>query len=186
MSTQNEVKQQWLNWLAISTIILSASATLGSAKSGGYSAKAMMSQSQASDQWAFFQAKSIKGHTYEMQRDLLEIEATTLAADKKTSYQPKIAEYGDAIEKYNSEKSEIKAKAEALEKTRDGAQKIGGVFGMAVIYLQIGITLSALAALLKKKPIWWVSLLFGAMGMLYFINGFVFAAHGITFLIPKP
>jgi hypothetical protein len=186
MSTQTEAKQIWLNWLAISTIILSASATLGGAKSAGYSGRAMMAQSQASDQWAFYQAKSIKEHAFEMQGDLLEIESASAATDKKANYQPKITEYSTAVVKYRGEREEIKAKAESLEKNRDLSQRIGGVFGMAVIYLQIGITLSALAALLKKKPVWWISLIIGAFGMLYFVNGFVFAAHGFTFWIPKP
>lgn len=34
--------------------------TLSTFKCGGYSTRSVVSQSQASDQWAFYQAKSIK------------------------------------------------------------------------------------------------------------------------------
>ena len=64
----DEKKEKWLNWLALTTLIFSAAATLGSSKAGGYSSKSMGEQIKASDQWAFYQAKSIKQHTFELQR----------------------------------------------------------------------------------------------------------------------
>jgi len=44
---------------------------------------------------------------------------------------------------------------------------------MAVIFLQIGILLSSIAALLKKKPLWMLGLAVGVAGIYYFINGFL-------------
>ena len=56
-----EKKEPWLSWLALSTVILAVCATLSTFKGGGYSTRSVMSQTQAPDQWAYFQAKSIKG-----------------------------------------------------------------------------------------------------------------------------
>lgn len=47
------------------------------------------------------------------------------------------------------------------------------MFGMAVIFLQIAILLSSIAAPLKKKPVWIIGLLSGVVGIFYFINGFL-------------
>src|SRR5512136_522929 len=69
-----EKKEQWLNWLALSTVVFAVCATLATFKGGGYSTRAVLSQTQASDQWAFYQAKSIKGYLYEIQREKLELE----------------------------------------------------------------------------------------------------------------
>jgi hypothetical protein len=41
-----------------------------------------------------------------------------------------------------------------------------------VIFLQIAILLSSIAALMKKKPVWVLGLITGAFGVVYFLNGF--------------
>jgi hypothetical protein len=46
------------------------------------------------------------------------------------------------------------------------------IFGIAVIFLQIAILLSSIAALMKKKSVWVVGLIAGACGLIYFANGF--------------
>ena len=55
---------------------------------------------------------------------------------------------------------------------RDDAQKHAQIFGIAVIFLQIAILLSSIAALMKKKSVWVVGLITGACGLVYFANGF--------------
>ena len=73
-----EKKEAWLNYLALTTVILAVCATLATFKGGGFSTRSVMTQTQASDQWAFYQAKSIKGYIYEMQKDKLELELLAL------------------------------------------------------------------------------------------------------------
>ncbi|HEX9113470.1 MAG TPA: DUF4337 family protein, partial [Nitrospirota bacterium] len=57
-----EKKEPWLNYLALTTVVFAVCATLSTLKGGGYGSKAVISQAQASDQWAYFQSKSIKGY----------------------------------------------------------------------------------------------------------------------------
>lgn len=73
---------------------------------------------------------------------------------------------------YDEEKAKIENDARALEKIRDDAQKHSQAFGMAVVYLQLAIVLSSIAALMKKKFVWITGLVLGAVGMVYFANGF--------------
>ena len=79
--------------------------------------------------------------------------------------------------RYDQEKAQIQSDARAQEKIRDDAQKHGGIFGIAVIFLQISILLSSIAALLKKKPVWLLGLAVGLVGVVYFINGFLLFLH---------
>lgn len=181
-----EKKESWLNWLAITTILFSASATLSTFKGGGFSTRALLAQTNASDTWALYQSKSIKQHSFELNRDLLELQSAHLSGTDAAAYQRKIAEYSASIERYKKEKGEAEAQAKSFEDEKRQDQKNGGVFGLAVVFLQVAIMLSGLAALLKKKPVWVVGLLFGLVGAVYFGNGFLYAAKGITFLIPKP
>ena len=169
-------KEPWLNYLALTTIILAVCATMATFKGGGFSTRSVLSQTQASDQWAFFQSKSIKGYLYEMQKDQLEMQAKSaggkLSPELAADYQKKIAGYAAKIAKYESEKTKITADAKKLEAVRDDAQRHSQAFGVAVIFLQIAILLSSIAALLKKKYVWVLGVVIGAYGILSFANGF--------------
>ncbi len=169
-------KEPWLNYLALTTVIFAVCATLSTLKGGGYSSRSMMSQAQASDNWSYYQSKSIKGYVYELQREKFELDlksikgmSRTLAAD----YEKRIAGYKEKIERYEKEKEEIKKKAEDLEKKRDDAALHSGAFGMAAMFLQIAILLSSIAALMKRQMFWFIGVGAGCFGLLYFVNGFL-------------
>lgn len=171
----DEKKEPWLSFLALTTVILAVCATLAGFKGGGYSTRSLLSQTQASDQWAYYQAKSIKGSLCEMNQEKLELELKTLPKSDKTlqqEYQNKIATYEKKIAKYEAEKAQIQAEAKRLESIRDTAKAHGNAFGFAVIFLQIAILLCSIAALLKQKAIWAAGSAVGAVGVLYFLNGF--------------
>ena len=170
-----EKKDQWLNYLALTTVILAVCATLSTFKGGGFSTRSVMSQSQASDQWAYYQAKGIKSYLYEMQKEKMELELVNLSSNSSATaaYKEKIASYKKKVEDYEKQKSEIEDKAKELEKMRDEAQLHSRAFGMAVIFLQIAILLSSIAGLLKKKEIWYLGLLTGLVGIVYFADGFL-------------
>jgi DNA repair ATPase RecN len=171
-----EQKEKWMNYLALTTVILAVCATLSTFKGGGYSTKSVLAQTQAANQWAYYQAKSIKGYLYEIQKEALELEykkdkvkgAKALAIE----YEKKIENYSQKLKRYEGEKTEIKKIAENLELARDDAKVHSEIFGKAVIFLQIAILLSSIAALLKKKYIWILGMGIGAVGIVYFANGF--------------
>jgi len=172
-----EKKEQWLNYLALTTVIFAVCATLSTFKGGGFSTKSIMSQSQASDQWAAYQSKSIKSYLYQMQAEKLELDlaslptATQLQLSEK--YNQTINDYRAKVEKYNQEKEELRTMAKGFEANRDEAQIHSHAFSLAVIYLQISILLSSIAGLLKKKGIWLFGILCGALGLVFFADGFL-------------
>lgn len=171
-----EKKETWLNYLALTTVILAVCATLSTFKGGGYSTRSVMSQTQASDQWAYFQAKSIKSYMYEMQKDKLALElkaAGKMSHQAAVEYANKIDEYEKKSTKYEMEKNAIQAEAKRFEQVRNDAQKHAQIFGIAVIYLQIAILLSSIAALIKMKLVWLLGVSVGLVGIVYFLNGFL-------------
>ena len=170
-----EKKEKWLNYLALATVVFAVCATLSTFKGGGFSTRSVLAQSQASDQWAYFQSKSIKAYLYELQKDKLELEskAAKLPAPLKEEYLKKIDFYSKKIGKYEGEKAKIEKDAKGLESVRDEAQKHSQAFGMAVIFLQIAILLSSIAALMKKKFVWILGILTGLFGIVHFVNGFL-------------
>ena len=172
----DDKKEQWLNYLALTTIIFAVCATLATFKGGGYSTRSVLSQSQASDQWAYYQAKGIKSYLYEMQREKLELELLNLQKNASeeviTAYKEKIKNYKDKADNYVKEKSEIQTKAKDLENVRDEAQLHSKAFGVAVIFLQIAILLSSIASLMKKQRLWYLGMAAGVVGIMYFADGF--------------
>ena len=173
-----EKKEPWLNYLALTTVILAVCATLSTFKGGSFSTRSVLSQTQAANQWAYYQAKGIKSYLYEIQKEKLELELEHQEADGVSSHvvesqKKTIATYADRISKYNAEKAAIEKEAKRLEAIRDDAQKHAQVFGIAVIFLQIAILLSSVAALMKKKLVWYLGVLMGMIGIIYFANGFL-------------
>jgi hypothetical protein len=168
-----EKKEGWLNWLAVTTIIFSACATLATFKGGGLSTRAILAQSSASDTWAYYQAKSIKEHSFELQRESLQLQSIGTKGEQAEAYKAKIADYDKEIARYQDEKKKIEAEAKAFEAIRNDAQKTGGNFGLAIPFLQVAIMLSALSALMKKQFIWAVGAVLGLVGLVYFANGFL-------------
>jgi hypothetical protein len=172
----DEKKEPWLNYLALTTVIFAVCATLATFKGGGYSTRSVLSQAQASDQWAYYQAKSIKENVYQLQLDKIGLEAkldADASAAKATLYKDAISTYEKKVAKYSDEKAAIKALAEDWEAKRDDAKKHGEPFGIAVILLQIAILISSIAALLKRQVLWYLALPVGLLGIVFFADGFL-------------
>lgn len=170
-----EKKESWLGYVAVTTIVFAVCATLSTFKGGQHSTRAVLSQSKATNQWAYYQAKDMKQYLHELQKDGLELsllregkagEAFTQAAKAKE------AAYAAKIAKYETQKEEIKKQAEAYDAAIADAQAHSGAFGMAIIFLQIAILLSSVSALMKIKPVWVCGLGVGAVGLVFFANGF--------------
>src|SRR3982074_2970856 len=75
----------------------------------------LLLQSQATDQWAFYQAKNIRLHEMQSMVDLLGA-ITPLDKEKNATLREK---YSKEVERYNSDKENISEKAKELEKERD-------------------------------------------------------------------
>jgi hypothetical protein len=172
-----EKKEKWTNYLAITTVLIAVCATLSTFKGGGYSNKSLMSQSKASDQWSFYQSKSLKSYIFEMQKDNIVLQRDLTDKTKNSfevikKYDDKIALYSKKIAQYEKEKQGISVDAKKYEAERDDCKLHSSAFGIAVIFLQISILLSSISALTKKEYVWYLSLAVGVVGIFYFFNGF--------------
>ena len=168
----DDTKDPWLNLLALTTVIFAVCATLATFKGGGFSTRTVLNQAMASDQWAYYQAKGIKGNLYEVEAMRLRRELELAPKTAVPVLQKSLADVEKKVAKYDGEKADISKKATAFEEAKADAQKHGAPFGLAVIFLQIAILLSSIAALLKKQPVYWAGLVVGAVGLVYFVNGF--------------
>ena len=168
-----EVQEKWLKWVALSTTILAVCAAFSSMKGGGYSTQVQLLTTRESNQWSYYQAKSIKLHLSEMEKDLFSLELLkTDAPQVQAEIQAKIKGMESNIAKYNKEKDEIMNVADGLAAQQVMLKRHGGNFALAVMFFQISIMLAAIASLLKQKSAWICGMLIGCIGLVYFINGF--------------
>jgi hypothetical protein len=141
--------EAWISGVALSTAILAVLAAIASLLSGEHANEAMLNQIEASSQWSYYQAKSIKAAVLEAKM------AFTGAPDE--SDQSKRA-------RYEKEQQEIKSEAEHKEAAAKSYFHKHEVFARGVTMFQIAIAIAAISALTKKRSFWFVSLAFGALG----------------------
>lgn len=175
---QEEKQNAWLRWVSLSTAVLAVIAAIAALQSGQLVNESLLAQSravqfqaEASDKWAEYQAKSIKGNGAGETADILAF--TPAAAEVVTKYRKNET-------RYNAEKKELEEKARELEKERDEKNKESGefmhehhTFAYCVTFTQVAIALSAIAALTRRKPIWFGSMAVGAIGLFFLIRGFL-------------
>ena len=62
-----EARESWTKYVSLMVVVLAVATGVGALKAAGYSGRVMLTQAQASDTWAFYQAKSIKQRIAEME-----------------------------------------------------------------------------------------------------------------------
>ncbi len=164
----------WVTWLSFSTAILAVLAAIASLASGDHANEAIvrktdatLTQSAADDAWAFYQAKSTKEDMYRALAPL--------------APRPEVAaEWMKKADEERGQKAEKKAEAEKLGaevKAADAESKehlrLHHAFAKAVTIFQVSIALAAIAALARKKAMWWISLAAGAAGAVFLALGFL-------------
>ena len=171
-------RESWTKYVSLTMVVIAVLAAIASLKGGGFSTRtlkemnvATLNQAQASDQWAFFEAQSIKENFYQ-------IESEHLAADPATD--PAIlAKIQAKVDKYEKTKADTTKEAKQFETARDAARKTADSaaehsrqMGLSVTLFQIAIALGAMCLIVKKKPLWFAAMILAALAsgqMLYVI-----------------
>jgi len=160
-----------LRSVALTTALLAALGAIAALRAGDTVNEALVLkteagrlQSEASDQWAYYQAKGIKASVQEAER------ASYLAAGKTPP--PGIDQ---TIQRYNSEQRSIEQAAHEKEHERDEkSQEADRLlehhrrFAESVAFLQVAIALGAVGALTRNQLIWMGSMLIGVAGAAIF------------------
>ncbi len=180
---EKEKREAWTKYVSLSVVIIAVIAAIAAQWGGKYSSRvlsnlndATFNQTQASDQWAFYQAKSIKVKTYEIGRDQL---ARSAGAGEAATAKL-IKNYEDKISTYNQEQKDIEAKAKAFEAKRDNARQVadlaskkGGKMGLAITFFSVAVALGSICMVTKKKPLWFVSLGFASVAIYHMVQAWV-------------
>jgi hypothetical protein len=153
--------------IALTTALFAALGAVAALRAGGTVNEALVLkneatrlQAEASDQWAYYQAKGIKSAVQESLR-------TTWAAAGK----PVPPDVEKKIQQYAVDQKEIDKAAREKERERDeksmeadGLMERHHRYANSVALLQVSIALSAIAALTRQRLIWVGSVALGLFG----------------------
>jgi hypothetical protein len=162
--------------IALTTALFAAVAAIAALLAGStvnealvLKSEATTLQAQASDQWAYYQAKGVKAEVQD-----------AITASFQSAGKPVPSAVHDAKVRYAREQEEIQKKALALEHQRDEKSAEGEElihrhhsFANAVALLQVGIALGAVGALTRMRVAWIASVVLGTVGSVFLIAPFV-------------
>jgi hypothetical protein len=155
-----KAKETWVFLVALSTAILAVFAALCSLMAGHHANEALIEQIQASDQWAYYQAKGVKAAVLESKIETLQaLGKQTSAADEKRD------------KGYKEDQKEIQEKAREKEKSSSVHLKTHHTLAKAVTVFQIAIAVSAISVLTRRKWLWYGSGILGLIGLIFLLQG---------------
>jgi hypothetical protein len=162
---------------SVIALLVSIAATfmaLCNVKDGNIVQGMQQAQANAVDQWSYYQAKGMKQNLAEATLDQLQLQRTLLADPKFASLiDEKIALYTKQVRKYEKEKGDIKATAEAAQKEYDRLNFHDDQFDMSDACLSVAIALFGVTALTRKRPLLVVASVFMFFGVLFGLAGFL-------------
>jgi hypothetical protein len=154
--------QTWIMGVALTSALLAVLAAVSALQSGHHANEAMLEQMKSSDSWSYYQAKGIKAAVLGSKIDLRRALKLTPA--------PKDEE---KLAAYDVEQAKISDEAKELEASSARHLRTHETFAAAVTLFQVAIGIAAIAALTRKRRFWLVSTAFGAVGLVFFIRGFL-------------
>jgi len=167
--------------IAVYIGVLAVALAICSMGAGNATKDVMASNIEATNTWAFFQAKNIRRHEVRLQIDELEVlqatepnlseSARSLIAEKIKKYQEKEAHLNSEPEAGEGLK-ELFVKGKALEANRDIAMRKDRYFDYGMALLQIAIVLASVSIITGGTSLLALSVLSSAVGIISMLNGF--------------
>jgi hypothetical protein len=127
----------------------------------------LLLQSQATDQWAYYQAKNIRLHEVQAVADML----GALAPQDKEKTAALREKYSKEAERYSGEKEDISDKARELEKERDVVSRRADRFDGGEALLEVGLVICSITLLTKRRAFWFFGMFVGAAGVVMALTG---------------
>ena len=129
-----------------------------------FNTEKLLAQQEASDQWAYYQAKDIRRYSAQIAADMLAQAKAEPAQQQK---------YAQDAGRYKQQTAEIQDKAHELEHERDKVGRQADSFHIGEVFLELAIVLSSLAILTKRKALYYGGMLCAAIGVVMSVSGYL-------------
>ena len=129
----------------------------------------LLHQTEATDQWAYYQAKDVRRHTYELFLDELSV-FTLQNGDQVQMMREK---YSKEAERYRGEQKEIEDKATELQNDVKREGRRADRFDLGEVLLEAALVICSITLLTRKRFFWGMGLVLGLLGVAIGAAGFL-------------
>lgn len=163
--------------VALTTAIFAVILAITSLGGNNAMKEMILAQQQASDQWAYYQAKVIREHLYRSQRmrleaDLLEM-GGSMKLETRRQLESMLKKMAEEEARYRTEKKEIEQEAKKLEHERDVNRNKDPYFDYAEVLLQIAIVMASISIISASRQIFYFAIASAFIGSILALNGFL-------------
>jgi hypothetical protein len=166
-----EAKDPFEKRAAVTIAILAVVLAVVGNKGDNAKTDAIIKTNEATNKWAYYQAKGIKGSIASAEHELLVLLAPAQIADADTA--KKItqlrsdveARLKSAPEDYKAEQVVIKMEAEAAEKDAERGSRVNDRCDQGSLALQIAIVIASVSILARSRAFWIGSIILGVIGI---------------------
>ena len=158
--------------IAACVAVIATFMSLCNVKAGNIAQQMQTAQANAVDEWAYYQSKSTKENIAQAAIDQLVVERDMATPELRSKFDDAIAKQQAQTKRYEKEKDDIKAKAQALEAEHDALDVHNDQFDMAEALLSVAIALLGVTALTQKRWMLGVASVFGVFGGVMGVAGF--------------
>lgn len=159
-----EAKDEFEKRVAISIAIMAVVLSFFANRGDNAKTDAIIHNTEAANQWSYYQAKSIKANMYEIQAKVLSC-ATGNEGKADSPCAVAAEDFKKKVALYRLEEDEIKKKAEELTAESAKEMAINNKCDLATLMIQIGIVLASVAILSRLTVFWYIGLLLGVAGV---------------------
>jgi hypothetical protein len=135
----------------------------------------LLAQQEATNQWAYYQAKVIREHLNRGNKLMVETQLadpSPLNGASRAKHEALARKYADEEKRMNADKKEIEQVARQHEAVRDMNQAKDPYFDYAEVMLQIAIVMASVSIISASRPVFLVSLAIAIVGAFLTLNGF--------------
>jgi len=143
--------------MAILAVLVAAVSLLGHRAD----TEAILLQTQSTDQWAYYQAKDIRRHTYELFLDELSV-FTLQGADQVAKIKDR---YAKEVERYASDQKDIEAEAKKAEDEAKVQEQRADRFDLGEVMLEAALVICSITLLTRKRIFWISGTILGICGL---------------------
>ncbi len=128
----------------------------------------ILTQTRATDQWAYYQAKNMRRNNLEALNDVL----GALENDKGGQAEKVHQRFEKDIEKYRGEQSEIQNEARGLEDEVNRVSRRADRFDLGEVFLEVALVITSITLLTSRRVYWAIGIGFAAVGVVMAASGF--------------
>jgi hypothetical protein len=161
--------------VALTTAVYAVVLALASLGGNNAMKEMLLAQQEATNQWAYYQAKVVREHLNRANKLRVEAELaepSALRGPERAKFEALAKKYADEEKRMNADKKEIEVVAKKAEGVRDLNQAKDPYFDYAEVLLQIAIVMATVSIISSSRPVFVTSLVLALAGAFLAFNGY--------------